>query len=686
MKTANPKQKNLNCLSSLFVGLILITFQLHTTHVFADANETSASHTYASASASLTLGRFTTCAITNIGAVKCWGNNSVSGSKNVPTQVPTLTSGAIALASTDSTNCVLLDTGGVKCWGYNGTGLLGDLTTTSSATPVSVYGLTSGVKAISGGAEHICALLTVGTLQCWGSNNAYQLGNPAIGQRVIGYPTVVPNLSGVTAIAAGGYHTCALLDAGNLKCWGNNSQGQLGNDSVFDSQSPTDVIKYGVTFTSVTAGDWHTCAISTSNKAYCWGKNYNSQLGLAEDANYGRRVPTMVTITTTNISAISAGDIHTCAVLTTGVVKCWGPNWIDGRLGDGSVTGAIAVSTGEHHSCAVLSTGAVKCWGENSSGELGNGTTTSTYSAVQATGLNDNVGVPTTTTVVPTTTTTIAPTTTTTTSVLPTTTQAPTTTSTVTTTTVASPTTTSPSSTTTTATSPTPMVTTTLPPSGYPTTSTPAATSASSSTSTTSTTSTTVPLADGITSGNTKAIATAMSKDAAGKTVIYLNGNKTEATVARNRDNITVTVAGTHTQLSATAPDGTSINISADGVLVVKHGSYVSTATSGFSPYSSVESWCYSTPTKLGAEQTDEQGATRSRYLISDKIRTGKHHLVVRGINSSGQSLTIGFAMRITEDSFIVRFATSPFVWVILIFALLIALFIPGRLRQRNTQ
>ena len=679
MKTANPKQKNLNRLSSLFVGLVLITFQLHTTHVFADANETSASNTYASASTSLTLGRFTTCAITNIGAVKCWGNNSVSGLKNVPTQVPTLTSGAIALASTDSTNCVLLDTGGVKCWGYNGTGLLGDLTTTSSATPVSVYGLTSGVKAISGGAEHMCALLTVGTLQCWGSNNAYQLGNPAIGQRVIGYPTVVPNLSGVTAIAAGGYHTCALLDAGNLKCWGNNSQGQLGNDSVFDSQSPTDVLKYGVTFTSVTAGDWHTCAIGTSNKAYCWGKNYNSQLGLAEDANYGRRVPTMVTITTTNISAISAGDIHTCGVLTTGVVKCWGPNWIDGRLGDGSVTGAIAVSTGEHHSCAVLSTGAVKCWGENSSGELGNGTTTSTYSAVQATGLNDNVGVPTTTTVAPTTTTT-------TTSVVPTTTQAPTTTSTVTTTTVASPTTTSPPSTTTTATSPTPMVTTTLPPSGYPPPSTPAATSASTSTSTTSTTSTTVPLADGITSGNTKSIAAAMAKNLAKEIAVYLNGKKTTAKILKTTTEITVTVSGTSTTLSAVAPDGTAINITADGVLEVRRGSTISSSTTGFTAYSPVEAWCYSTPIKLGTETTNGLGITKGRYQIPTTISPGNHHLVIRGTNSSHQSVTIGFAMRIPEDSLMSRIATSPVVWIILSFALLLALFIPGRLRQRNTQ
>jgi hypothetical protein len=202
--------------------------------------------------------------------------------------------------------------------------------------------------------------------------------------------------------------------------------------------------------------------------------------------------------------------------------------------------------------------------------------------------------------------------------------------------------------------------------------------------STTTTTTTTIPLTVEIANGSTKAIASAMSKDATGKAVIYLNGKKTEATVTREQDNITVTVAGTRTQLRATAPDGTSINITGDGVLVVKHGSHVSTATTGFAAYSSVESWCYSTPTKLGTEQSDEAGATTGRYLITDKIPSGKHHLVIRGTNSTGQSLTIGFAMRVTEDSLIVRFATSPFVWLILIVALLIALFIPGRIRHKE--
>lgn len=154
--------------------------------------------------------------------------------------------------------------------------------------------------------------------------------------------------------------------------------------------------------------------------------------------------------------------------------------------------------------------------------------------------------------------------------------------------------------------------------------------------------------------------------------------------MTRTTNNIVVTVAGTNTKLSATAPDGTSINITADGVLEIKHGSLVSTATSGFAPYSTVESWCYSTPTKLGEEKTNGMGETQARYEITTQIPSGQHHLVVRGLNSAGQSVTIGFAMRVIEDSLVTRIATSPVTLIILLLALLFAIFIPSRLRRND--
>ena len=674
------------------------------TRVAADANETSETSPNARAAASLTVGRYSTCAITNIGAVKCWGTDRVGGSNLTPKQVPTLTSGVIALTSTTASECALLDTGAVKCWGYGGLGFLGDRGTQSTFTPVSVVDLTSGVKAIAGGENHICALMTSGKVRCWGSNGGWQLGVPGVGQQWTQYVVEIANLAGVTAIAAGGQHTCALMNTGTVKCWGTNSYGEIGNDTNNNSFStPVDVSNLsGVV--AITAGSNHTCALKSNGQAYCWGRNYNSQLGIASDGYYNRQVPTLVTVTTGQIAAISAGYIHTCALLTTGAVKCWGPNWIDGRLGDGNVTGAIAVSAGSSHTCAVLASGAVKCWGANDAGELGNGTTTASYSAVQVTGLTDNVGVttttttttvpPTTTTVVPTTTTTVPPTTTTT-----TTTVVPTTT----TTTVAPPTTQATSNTVVT-TMPTPTPTSIASPpvnnvaatipaplssispapiSASSTTST-APSAISTTTSASTTTTTTIPLTTEISKGDSTAIATALKKNPASETSVYINGIKTKAVVTRTTNNIVVTVAGTNTKLSATAPDGTSINITADGVLEIKQGSLISTATSGFAPYSAVESWCYSTPTKLGVEKTNGIGETQARYEITTQIPSGQHHLVVRGINSAGQSVTIGFAMRVIEDSLVTRIATSPVALIILLLALLFAIFIPSRLRRND--
>lgn len=175
-----------------------------------------------------------------------------------------------------------------------------------------------------------------------------------------------------------------------------------------------------------------------------------------------------------------------------------------------------------------------------------------------------------------------------------------------------------------------------------------------------------------------------MSKDAARKTVAYINGKKTSIEISQTNSRITVTVAGTSTSLSVTAPDGRTVNIAANGILQVKIGSTVSTATSGFAAYSQVESWCYSTPTKLGTETANGVGATAARYKIPASISTGNHHLVIRGTNSQGQAVTIGFAMRVSDDSLITRIATSPLMWAVLAMALLFALFLPSRLRRRE--
>ena len=287
--------------------------------------------------------------------------------------------------------CALLTGGSVRCWGDNYYGELGNGTTTNSSTPVTVSDIATAT-AISAGDYYTCALLTGGSVRCWGYNAWGQLGNGTTTD--YSTPVTVSGITTATAISAGFRHTCALLTSGSVRCWGDNHYGELGNGTTTNSSTPVTVSGI-TTATAISAGRWHTCVLLTGGSVRCWGRNHYGQLGNGTTTDSS--TPVAVSGITT-ATAMSGGAYHTCALLTGGSVRCWGYNE-DGELGNGTTTNssipvsvsgiktATAISAGPWHSCALLTGGSVRCWGYNYYGELGNGMTTDSSTPVVVSGI-----------------------------------------------------------------------------------------------------------------------------------------------------------------------------------------------------------------------------------------------------------------------------------------------------------
>lgn len=241
----------------------------------------------ATTATAVAVGMSHTCALTSAGGVKCWGDNyngelgdGTVTQRHDPVDVSGLRSGVQTIAAGDYFSCALTDAGGVKCWGYNGFGQLGDGSTRDRHTPVGVAGLSKGVAAIAAGSTHACALTNGGAVRCWGYNGSGGLGNgTATARRSPAGVTGLP--SGVTAITAGLDYTCALTSAGEVKCWGDNGMGKLGDRTLADRYTPVDVFGLTGGVAAVTASDsiGHTCAITSGGGVECWGDNAFGELG-----------------------------------------------------------------------------------------------------------------------------------------------------------------------------------------------------------------------------------------------------------------------------------------------------------------------------------------------------------------------------------------------------------------------
>src|ERR1700735_976713 len=276
--------------------------------------------------------------------------------------------------------CAVTDTGGLECWGWNYYGQLGVGTDTGpnvcgygdeypigcAIYPTAVKGLGSGVSAVAAGYAGMCALTTAGAVKCWGYNAVGALGDGTTtgpeecGEYPIACSTVpvpVTGLqSGVSAIAAGWEHACALLDTGEVKCWGSNGDGTLGDGTTTDSSTPVTVqLPSGAKVPEIaTGGGYQTCALMSEGGVLCWGSNRTGQLG---DGSYGG--PRQCGKEEVPCSAVPV-EVQLPAGVT-----------------------ATAVTVGEAHSCALTSEGGAYCWGYNHDGELGDGTTTETTTPVE---------------------------------------------------------------------------------------------------------------------------------------------------------------------------------------------------------------------------------------------------------------------------------------------------------------
>lgn len=290
--------------------------------------------------------------------------------------------GATAISAGVFQTCALLTTGHISCWGEGEQGALGDGKMEGSTIPVSVSDI-SDATAISAGYALTCAVLSSGSTDCWGTNGAGELGNGTFETSDV--PVPVSELSGVASVSAGDLLACALLTSGKIKCWGWDLEGELGNGSE-GGASTTPVAVAGVSNANgVSAFNSHVCASLTSGHVKCWGEDQWGQLGDGK-VEYDSNTPVEVTGIDEAI-AVAVGGLHSCALLASGAVACWGQNE-EGQLGNGTgvnsstpvtvsgITNAVAITAGAESSCALLATGGIDCWGGNEQGQLGDGTTT----------------------------------------------------------------------------------------------------------------------------------------------------------------------------------------------------------------------------------------------------------------------------------------------------------------------
>ena len=311
-----------------------------------------------------------TCALLDTGNVRCWGKgsrgrlgygneNNIGDDETPETAGDVQVGGAVVqLAAGFEYSCAVLDTGAVRCWGrgfsgqlgYGNNNDIGDDETPASAGDVPVGGV---VVQIATGVNHTCAVLNTGAVRCWGSGSLGQLGygvtSFGVGNNVGDDETPadigdVPVGGLVTQVVAGESHSCALLEGGNVRCWGSSLFAQLGygnDESIGNDETPDTAgdVNVGGVVVQLAATDFHSCALLDTGKVRCWGSGGKGELGYGNTNDIGD-----------DESPADAGDVEVGGVV-------------------------VQLATGSAHTCVVLDNGALRCWGDGSLGQLGYGNT-----------------------------------------------------------------------------------------------------------------------------------------------------------------------------------------------------------------------------------------------------------------------------------------------------------------------
>ena len=376
----------------------------------------------------------------------------MSWSSSTPAQVKGLESGAAELTAGYAFTCGRTSGGDVRCWGRNYYGQIGDGTETNRGTPTPVAGLQGNAAAVAAGWHHVCAVTANGAVRCWGDSADGRLGDGTVTRRLT--PTAAPGLAnGIRGITVGTSHTCALNAAGGARCWGDNAYRTAGRRHHHHPGSAHRRDRAGgwrgryrcVGQPLLRPDGWRGGPLlglqflwpaggrhgrgppdassrrsgsAAESRQSGWGAATPAPSQQAGPCSAGGRMPTArsETGTTTNrptpvpvsglsgaVAAIAVGAYHACALTTSGGVVCWGSNY-EGGLGDGTTddrsvpapvsglaSGVSAISAGLYHSCALMTSGAVRCWGSNSFAQLGDGTTVNRVVPTDVVGLDHGV-------------------------------------------------------------------------------------------------------------------------------------------------------------------------------------------------------------------------------------------------------------------------------------------------------